>query len=44
MDLKEIGLEGVYWIHLPQYKNQWEAAVNTVKEMSYFMKGREVVG
>jgi hypothetical protein len=44
MDLKEIGWEGVDWIHLPQYKNQWQAAVNTVHEMSYSMKGRGLVG
>jgi hypothetical protein len=30
MDLWEIKLEGVDWIHLAQDKDQWQAAVNTV--------------
>jgi len=30
MDLKEIGWEGVYWIHLAQDRDQWRALVNTV--------------
>jgi hypothetical protein len=28
--LTEIGWEGVYWIHLVQDRDQWQALVNTV--------------
>jgi hypothetical protein len=30
IDLREIGLEGVDWIHLAQYRDEWWAFVNTV--------------
>jgi hypothetical protein len=30
MNLREIGWEGVGWIHLPQNKDQWQALVNMV--------------
>jgi hypothetical protein len=30
MDLREIGWEGVNWIHLAQDRDQWRALVNTV--------------
>jgi hypothetical protein len=30
MDLKEIGREGMYWMHLPWERDQWWALVNTV--------------
>jgi hypothetical protein len=30
MDLREIGLEGVDWIHLSQDRDQWQAIVNMV--------------
>jgi hypothetical protein len=30
MDLREIVCEGVYWIHLAQDRDQWQALVNTV--------------
>jgi hypothetical protein len=33
MDLKEIGFEGVDWIHLPQDRGQWWALVNTVMNL-----------
>jgi ribosome biogenesis protein Nip4 len=29
-NLREIGFEGVDWIHLAQDRNQWRALVNTV--------------
>jgi hypothetical protein len=29
MDLKEVGLESVGWIHLAQDRNQWRALVDT---------------
>jgi hypothetical protein len=29
MDLKDVGWEGVDWIHLAQGRNQWWALVNT---------------
>jgi hypothetical protein len=33
MDLREIGLEGVDWIHLAQDRDQWQALVNTVMNL-----------
>jgi hypothetical protein len=30
MDLKQVGLEGVDWIHVPQDTDQWRALVNKV--------------
>jgi hypothetical protein len=30
MDLREIGLKGVDWIHLAQDRSRWRAFVNTV--------------
>jgi hypothetical protein len=30
MDLREIGLEVVNWMHLAQDRDQWRAVVNTV--------------
>jgi len=30
MDLREVGWEGVNWIHLTQDRDQWQACVNTV--------------
>jgi hypothetical protein len=33
MDLSEIGLEGVDWIHLAQDRDQWRAVVNTVMNL-----------
>jgi hypothetical protein len=30
MDLREIGLVSVYWIHLAQDMDQWQALVNMV--------------
>jgi hypothetical protein len=30
MDLREIGLEGVEWIHLAQDRDRWRAVVNAV--------------
>jgi hypothetical protein len=30
MDLREIGWEGVYWMHLVQNRDRWRALVNTV--------------
>jgi hypothetical protein len=30
MDLREIGWDGVDWVHLAQDKDQWRALVNTV--------------
>jgi hypothetical protein len=32
-DLREMGWEGVDWIHLAQYRDQWLALVNTVKNL-----------
>jgi hypothetical protein len=30
MDLREIGWDGVNWIDMTQYRNQWRALVNTI--------------
>jgi hypothetical protein len=33
VDLREIGLEGVEWMHLVQDRDQWLALVNTVMNL-----------
>jgi hypothetical protein len=33
MDLREIGYEGVDWMHLDQNRDQWRAFVNTVMNL-----------
>jgi hypothetical protein len=33
MDLREIGWDGMDWIHLAQNRNQWRALVNTVMNL-----------
>jgi hypothetical protein len=33
MDLREIGLEGVVWIHLAQDRDRWHAVVNAVMNL-----------
>jgi hypothetical protein len=33
MDLREIGWEGVDWIHMSQDRNQWQALVNTLMDI-----------
>jgi hypothetical protein len=33
MDLREIGWEGVDWMHLAQDKNQWRTLVNAVMNL-----------
>jgi hypothetical protein len=33
MDLKEVGSEGVGWIHLAEDRDQWLAVVNTVMNL-----------
>jgi hypothetical protein len=33
MDLREIGWEGVEWIHLVQDREQWRALVNMVMNL-----------
>jgi hypothetical protein len=33
MDLREIGWNGVDWIDLAQYRDQWRALVNTVMNL-----------
>jgi len=33
MDLREIGWEGVDWIHLAQDRDQWQDLVNTVMNL-----------
>jgi hypothetical protein len=35
MDLREIGWEGVDWMHLAQDRDQWRAVVNTVMNVRY---------
>jgi hypothetical protein len=33
MDLREIGWEGLEWMHLAQDRDQWQAVVNTVMKL-----------
>jgi hypothetical protein len=33
MDLREIGLDGMDWIDLAQYSDQWRALVNIVMDL-----------
>jgi hypothetical protein len=33
MDLREIGWDGMDWIHLAQNRNQWRTLVNTVMNL-----------
>jgi hypothetical protein len=33
MDLREIGWDGVDWIHMAQDRDQWRALVNTVLKL-----------
>jgi len=33
MDLREVGWEGVGWIHLVQDRDQWQAVVNMVMNL-----------
>jgi hypothetical protein len=33
MDLREIGLGGVEWIHLAQDRDRWRAVVNAVMNL-----------
>jgi hypothetical protein len=33
MDLREIGWDGMNWIDLAQYRDQWKALVNTVMNL-----------
>jgi len=35
IDLREIGWEGVDWIHLAQDRDQWWAVVNTVTKFRF---------
>jgi hypothetical protein len=37
MDIREIGIDGVYWIQLAQDRVQWRACVNTVMKAEYFL-------
>jgi hypothetical protein len=41
LDLKEIGSDGVEWIHLAQDMVLWGALVNKVNELSGSIKGGE---
>jgi hypothetical protein len=33
MDLREIGWEGVNWVHMAQDRDQWLAIVNTIMNL-----------
>jgi hypothetical protein len=41
MYLREIGLEGVDWIHLAQKRNRWRALVNTAMNLRFTCKARD---
>jgi hypothetical protein len=40
---KETGWEGVDWMHLAQDRDQWQAVMNTVKNLRGFIKGGELL-
>jgi hypothetical protein len=33
LDVREIGWEGVEWIHLAQYRDQWRALMNMIMNL-----------
>jgi hypothetical protein len=33
MDLRKIGWEGVYWIHLAQVRDEWQSIANTTMNL-----------
>jgi len=35
MDLREIGWEGINWIHVAQHMDQWRAFVNMVMNVRF---------
>jgi hypothetical protein len=35
MDLREIGWEGVEWLHLVQHRDRWRTLVNTVVNLRF---------
>jgi hypothetical protein len=41
MDLREVEWEGVHWIHQTQDRDQWQAVVITVMNLTGSIKGRE---
>jgi hypothetical protein len=41
MHLREIGWEGVDWMHLAQDRDQWQAIVNTLMNFQVPQKYRE---
>jgi hypothetical protein len=43
MDLREIGCEGVEWIHLAQTKGKWQALVNMVMNLLGSIKGGKLL-
>jgi hypothetical protein len=43
MDLREIGWDGMDWIHLAQDRDQWRALVNNGNEPSGSIKCWEVL-
>jgi hypothetical protein len=43
MDLREIGGEGVEWIHLAQDRDRWRAVVNAVMKLRVLASRRWVV-
>jgi hypothetical protein len=41
LETREIGWEGVDWMHLAQDRDQWRTLVNTVMNLRGSIKGRE---
>jgi hypothetical protein len=35
MDLREVGWEGIDWMHLAQNRDQWQALVNTAMNLVF---------
>jgi hypothetical protein len=44
MGLKEVGWEGVDWMHVAEVRGQWRALVNTVMNPSGSVKGGKFLG
>jgi hypothetical protein len=42
MDLREIGIDGAYWIQLAQDRVQWRACVNTVMDLEISVRKQDI--
>lgn len=44
MDLKEIGWDGVHWVHVAQDRDPWRGFVNTVMNLGVSNKDTGILG